>query len=167
MKGLEPAHEDAQVFRATSRWASGYRYFGRVFGLYRTRVAIHSALLRSEGSHVAVWAGVNASRNQEWVQGGVMQEFGDSHPWAYIEVGPPGAHYSLHTWPVKDREFVPVRLVHSDGRWHVEIVVGGVTHHSREVRVEKPVTVDAMLEVLDHASASVEIGRRFITGGGV
>jgi hypothetical protein len=157
---------------------SAYRYFGLLFGRLTVKVRLDSAAFasKSSGDHVAVWAGVNAPRNEAWVQGGVLMESFDASPSAYIEVTPPpgSGDYELRQWPLGFGVGVTVRLRRRHGVWRVtvtydhEVTPGSVestTKGSREVRIARSATIDATLEILGSASATAHIGRKLARGG--
>lgn len=144
------------------RAASAYHYFGVRQGRLSERLALLSATIVG-GSHAAVWVGVNSPRNQSWVQGGVEQEEGDTHPWAYIEIGPVGRRYSIQRWAVALGQRVPVRLVRRNGHWRALVTVGDQVHVSRPVRVPHTIS-DSMLEILGTASAVGKISRKLVVG---
>jgi hypothetical protein len=91
-----------------------YRYFGLVFGRLTLRVSLDSAELADPADHAAVWVGCNADANRAWVQAGVLIERDvagtPTEPSLYIEVGPPGPHYSMERWPWTFGQPVQVRL---------------------------------------------------------
>jgi hypothetical protein len=145
-----------------SRAASTYHYYGIRQGRLFERLALLNATI-TDGSHAAVWVGVNSPGNQSWLQGGVLQEQGDTHPWAYIEIGPVGRRYSIQRWPVALGQRVPVRLVRRNGYWRARVTVGDQVHVSRRVRVPHAIS-DSMLEILGTASAVGMISHRLVVG---
>lgn len=110
----------------------GYLYSGierivlrrvlRRIGLFAAATTVSLITATSTGSsHVAVWMGASTSDARNWVQAGIEQSAGDSHPWEYIEIGKGGIQRSLREWPTTYRHKAHIRLLHRGNLWKITI----------------------------------------------
>lgn len=138
-----------------------YRYFGLIFGRVTVTVSLDSADLGDDlDDHAAVWAGINASRNRAWVQGGVEIEQGDPHPFAYVEVGLFGRQASLRRFPHEFGKPIVVKLRRTRDGWVAAIP----PLRTVPVRIGKGGTIDAMLETYGLVDAFATINGKTVRG---
>jgi hypothetical protein len=142
-----------------------YKYFGLIFGRNRKVCRLDSAQFPEEdGSHVAVWSGINSDK-MHWVQGGVQMTAGTQSPDAYIEINKDGQHPHYEGWPVAFGDKVTVTLIkRPNGNWKLKVNFNGQSHVSDEVYIGRNNTTDAMLEILGHAKAIGHINGRKVQG---
>lgn len=116
------------------------------------------------GSHVAVWMGVSTHNAQSWLQAGIEQSGGDTHPWEYIERGRGGVQVSLNEWPTTIGHKARITLKERGSLW--QITIDG--HTSKWVYIPKAETSTlSLLEVYHQggvAHAVATIGTRRVSG---
>jgi hypothetical protein len=74
--------------------AGGDAAIGAASARATLRIKMNAATLESPGSHVAVWLGAN-DRLRDWIQGGIEIEWGNRHPFVYLETGHAGKQTRL------------------------------------------------------------------------
>jgi hypothetical protein len=112
------------------------------------RIKMNAATLEGPGAHVAVWLGAN-DRLRDWIQGGIEIEYGNGHPYVYLETGHAGKQTRLirtatrfgtvstfrlyvigQYWQVVTNgrlSPIRIRIVNPDIQQHVEIDRGTVS----------------------------------------
>lgn len=143
-----------------------YKYFGFKLGRLNERLVLHSATFNSDDSHIAVWAGVNAYDNSQWVQAGIEQMGWEKTPMAYIEIGHSGYQRQFSSWPIEYGVPVKVHLYNQGSTWQVEIewAHGKHKHKSPKIFIARRHSVDSLLETYKGAHGVATIGFRKVKG---